>query len=175
MSSAIVSKDFETVVQEVADFKPSREHADGLIAAFGEHIGVEGLQLDENGGTVITIDGDLVVSLSYYAHLAGFVVAAPLPLAAAEDDAIMRDLLRANMSWVHTDGGTFGMASGSNVPMLLRQIPLALLDAEALDKQVADFVDLVRGWQYDIEAGAANRASERAEQAGAAPDPGSMA
>ena len=58
---------------------------------------------------------------------------------------------------------------------LPQQHPAIVLESVALDEQVADFVDLVRGWHDDIEAGAASQASERDGQTGAAPDPSSMA
>ena len=174
MSTETKSKDFETVIQELAGFTPSREHAERLVIAFGARIGVADLRLDENGEASITVDGNLVVSINYYAHLAGLVLAAPLPMAAAEDETIMRHLLQANMSWPLTDGGTFAMAPGTGFPLLLRQIPLGSLDAAAMDRYVTDFVEVAHGWHREIETEAANAARLRAEQATAAPDPGSM-
>ena len=153
MSEEMTSEDFESTLQEIAGSAPDGEEVARLVAEFGVHIGVPDLQLSETGEACIALEDGLVVSLFQYENLPSLVAVAPLPKAAAQDEAIVRGLLRANMSWARTNGGTFAMAPDSDVPLLLCQIPLASLDVEALDARLTDFVELVRLWHGDIKVG----------------------
>ncbi len=144
-------EDFESTIHQIAGAAPSRNDVARLVADFGAHIGVPDLRLDETGQACITLEDGLVVSLLHQGMRPSLMVAAPMPPEATDNEAVLRSLLKANMSWPQTNGGTFALAQDSAIPMLMCLIPLPSLDVQTLDRQMAEFIDLVRYWHGQIE------------------------
>lgn len=144
------SEALETAIMEVADAAWTRADVEDLIAAFAERTGTPGLALDEDGVARMSVDDEIDIALIHYAHFQGLVAASPMPPEVRGDDVVLRALLRANMSWSETKGGTFGMMPQGNVPVLCRLIPFVSMDAEALGVHLAEFIGLVREWHAEI-------------------------
>lgn len=141
----------ESSLQELAGSVLTRSDMAQLVEAFGARVGADGLRLDEDGVAALTVDDELEICLIHLPHWPGLVAAAPLPEAARTSDAVLRALLQANMSWERTGGGSFALVPQTNQPMFCRLIPLATPDAAALDRQLAEFVELAQAWHDEIE------------------------
>ncbi|MCG8693965.1 MAG: type III secretion system chaperone [Minwuiales bacterium] len=152
MTQGIQTEALEDAIQQAADSTWTRKDVDGLISQFAGRVGAPGLELNEDGVAWMAVDDDIEISLVHCAHLPGLVVAAAMPLDAIENGTVLRALLQANMSWAKTRGGVFAMVPPANVAMLCRLIPFASLEAGALERQVAEFVELVQDWHAEIDA-----------------------
>jgi Tir chaperone protein (CesT) family len=141
----------EAALQEICERGCERADVAAALANLARQLGLEGLELDEQGTAGITVDGEIDITLAHLPHLPGLVAAAVVAEAAGEDGALARRLLQANTSWALTQGGSFAMLPGRPELMLCRLVAVVGRDGAALDQELAAFVDLVRAWRDDIE------------------------
>ncbi|MEM7023292.1 MAG: CesT family type III secretion system chaperone [Pseudomonadota bacterium] len=144
-------KAIELALTAIEDQVPSRAEIQTVLTAYASYVGLQSLKLDERGIAECIVDDELPLTFLHLPHLPGIIVAAPLPGDATRDDALLRGLLRANLSWSNTQGGSFALLPPLREPMLCRLIPLVKIDAATLDRELASFVDLVRAWHVEIE------------------------
>jgi hypothetical protein len=139
----------EAALRQISERPCERADVAAALADLGRQIGVERLELDEQGTAEITVDGGIDVTLAHLPPLPGLVAAAAV--AEADDGGVLaRRLLQANTSWALTQGGSFAMLPGRPELMLCRLIPVAGRDGAALDQDLAAFVELVVAWRDQI-------------------------
>lgn len=148
MSETIDVDAIEAELARMQDRELSRGEVDEIIRGLGDIIGIEELALDEEGTIELVVDEQVTLTMIHLPNVHGVVAAAVMPDGVAEDDAILRELLQTNMSWVATQGGTFVYLPPRVA--LCRLIPLASGDAARLDQELAMFVKLAKAWQDDL-------------------------
>ena len=128
----------------------AREDVDAVLEELAERLGIDTLALDENNATELIVDDEIALYLVYLNHLPGLIAAIPMPPGVADSPELLASLLRTNMFWDQTHGGTFGMVPGLEEPMLCRLIVLTERDAEKLDQELATFVELGKTWREEL-------------------------
>ncbi|MEM7023001.1 MAG: CesT family type III secretion system chaperone [Pseudomonadota bacterium] len=143
------SDHIETTLHRLGNVTLTREGVEALLADYAQHIGVEGLELDEHDVVEFSVDEVIDVALMYLPHLQGLIAVSPV---AEQDDAtgsLGRRLLQANQSWSLTRGGVFARLPGRPELMLCSLICLPSDDLETLDRDLAAFVHLVKLWREE--------------------------
>jgi len=150
VNHAIDRDQLENTLLQVRQATLSREDVDAVLEELAERLGIDSLALDESNATELVVDDEIALYLVYLEHLPGLVAAIPMPSGVAGDPNALTTLLRANMSWEKTHGGTFGMVPGLEEPMLCRLVVLTGRDAEKLDQELATFVELGKRWREGL-------------------------
>ena len=164
----------ETLLQKVKEAPLSREQIDEVLSQFAEEAGIEGLALDENDSALLVVDGDVEIHLLYLEHLPGLIAASPLPDRPDNRGHLLRQLLKANMSWDLTQGGTFGMLPKDKDLMLCRLLPLTEEDSSQFEQMIAGFVEHALAWRHHVLDNLGEE-GESEQSAPAAPPPGQQA
>lgn len=124
-----------------------------ILAAFGTHIGMEGLCPDEKGSCALQFD-DVVVNLEYseeeknlylYSRLCG------LPESDADRLALYGFLLELNSFFKGTDGGVLGIEPTLDAVTYTCRVALSALDENGLDARLGRHVNTVESLRASIE------------------------
>ena len=140
----------ESMLQKVKDAPLSREQIEGVLARFADEVGIEDLVLDENDSALLVVNDDLEIRLLYQEHFPGLIAASPLPDQSGNRLRLLRQLLRANLSWELTQGGTFGMLPKDKQLMLCRLLPLTETDSTQFEQMISGFADHALAWRQHI-------------------------
>lgn len=159
METGLASERFDRALEALPQEPLLRADVDSFLRAFGEHIGVAGLALDEDGLAVITIDGEVELTLLHLIQLPGLIVAAPIPDVPIDQPAYLTALFQANMSWPLTRGGIFAMLPNFDEIMLCWMLFPGDRDLERIDREFAEIVEFAKSWTAEIAA------ARKAEQA----------
>jgi hypothetical protein len=130
------------------DKQYSREEAQHSLDLLADQLGFDAVRLDDSDTAWVKI-GELDVGFGYLAHLNGLVAAVALPSAIAHDERLMVELLRANMSWQRTLGGSFGIHPITGTVMLRKLIPAG--DTVGAAKQVQQLLDVAQAAHEEID------------------------
>ncbi|MEM6365857.1 MAG: CesT family type III secretion system chaperone [Planctomycetota bacterium] len=145
MAATVTTEMIESEIERLRDTKLDREDANQVVRELGEIIGIEDLQLDEEGVAELIIDGQVELSLVHLPELPGIIAAAALPEGMEADPAVLRQILATNLSWQATQGGCFTFVEPRLA--ICRLIPLGPGQSELLDQELARFVHRARAWQ----------------------------
>lgn len=134
----------------------SRNDHDGQLNAvlkeFGEQVGLHGLSTSEEGVCTLTIDDELLLNLFANPQTESLVVWMLLGEVPNENrEHFLARLLRANLFWHETLGGTLSLLPEPDTVMLARTTPLASLDADGLRATITDFVEFADDYRHWLE------------------------
>jgi len=118
-----------------------RAALDKLLGEFGAEAGIPNLATEENGVCILVFNGTLNINLigdPRTGNLMAWSNIGTLPADRAE--AALRTLMRANLFWRQTDGGTLGLMPDSEMVVLAMQRPLASLDVPQLQELIESMV-----------------------------------
>ena len=124
-----------------------------ILAAFGSHIGMEGLCPDEKGSCALQFD-DVVVNLEYSGEediLYIYSRGRGLPEDDADRLALYGFLLELNSFFRGTDGGVLGIEPSLDAVTYTVRTPLASLDEIGLDALLGRHVNAVESLRASIE------------------------
>lgn len=138
----------EIEIARLNDMQLSREDVNELIAGVGKIIGIDALQIDDQGMVELIVDDHLELSLIHLNHMPGVVVTAAMPPEAEQHPGVLRQLLQANMFWRLTQGGCFIFVPPRVA--LCRLIPVTPADPQGLDEELGAFVGLARHWHEKL-------------------------
>ena len=150
MSQAVDRDELDRTLHRLREVVLTRKDVDAVLQALAARWGVDAIALDESNSAELAVDGEIPLYLIHLPHLPGLVAAIPMPPGVADSPRTLAELLRANLSWQLTQGGTFGMAPGLDQPMLCRLVLLAGMDSAALDNELASFADFAKAWREDL-------------------------
>lgn len=122
-----------------------------ILATFGANIGMDGLAA-ENQVCTLQFD-EVIVNIEYQEDqelVWIYSQVCPLPESDADKLALYGLLLELNSFFKGTDGAVLGIEPLLNAVTCTRRLPLAHLDAAALDGQVARHVDTVESLRASI-------------------------
>jgi len=154
MKQAIDPEQLDAKLQKLRDIKVTREDVVVVLGDLAKRLGMDSLTLGDNNAAELVVDDEVGLSLVYLEHFPGIVAAIPLPGEQARSPEVLLRLLRANMSWALTQGGTFAMLPGHKEPMLCRLFASLERDAKRLEQELAQFVELGIAWRNAIDGGA---------------------
>ncbi|MEM7021001.1 MAG: type III secretion system chaperone [Pseudomonadota bacterium] len=150
-SGMVEEVQIEAAIRKASSAHLTRDDVQGRLNEAARHLEIDSLCLDQNGVASMAIDDETELLLMHRPHLPGIVVAVPMPAEAAAHVGVLRQLLRANLSWTSTQGGSFGLVPGTQAPLLSRLILLNGIHAEELAKQITSFIVFAEGWLAKIE------------------------
>jgi hypothetical protein len=115
------------------DAEQAQAQLAACLKAFGDDVGMPDLATEENGVCMLVFDGQLHINMMVdprSGNLLMWATVGSLPSAGAE--ATLRALMRANLFWQDTDGGTLGLMRDSDAVVFALQRPMAGLDVPLL-------------------------------------------
>jgi Tir chaperone protein (CesT) family len=118
----------------------------GLLASFGQSIGLPELAPDEEGYCALSFD-DLVVHLQHEPE--DEEIAAFARIGAVDEDRaleIYEMLLNANQLWAGTAGATLSVQPEDRTVFIAARKPLEVLSDESFSDWLGDFVDITDYW-----------------------------
>jgi hypothetical protein len=112
------------------------------------------MPLNADGRLTLTFDGRLEVTLEHEPEEGRLVLWALLAEFGAErPPALLAELLDANFLWRATGGATLALEQGSGKVVLSQALPVAGLEAAALERAIETFVSAAMHWSAHIAAG----------------------
>ena len=123
------------------DADGARTHLDTLLRTFGQEFGIPGLATEENGVCILMFDGNVPVNLMIdpaSGNLFAWSTLGRLPETGA--DSALRTLMRANLFWRGTDGGTLGLMPDSDLVVFALQRPVDGMDVPLLQAVIETVV-----------------------------------
>ena len=129
-----------------------RETANQLVQNLGNTLTVTGLQLDETSNScVLLFDDSIIVNIEYDDPMERFVLSVYLEELPAENaEALLRELLAANLYWHRTHGATLCLEEGTNGIILVYAQPLASLDNAIFENILENIVPEAEKWKFRI-------------------------
>ncbi len=124
-----------------------------LIAGLGKSLGMDDLQLDEDGFCCLGFDDAITVTM--YADDASGAVVLSSELGEVDEeqeDELLRSMLHANFAWRETGGiGTLSLAPREDeqapvVACMMHQVPLRGLDEAAFTALFDKFLETAEAW-----------------------------
>ena len=149
MSAKSNSSDLEARLARIGEVPVSRGKVEAILVAFQAANGLPATPLDENGVATLSYDG-LELALAHLPPFPGVKVSARLPAGLAKREDLANELLRANLSWAATGGGTFGKLPDQHGFVLSRMIPM-IDDHEAFERELSAFAELAIDWVERLE------------------------
>lgn len=111
----------------------ARQKLDGVLAAFGKEVGMEGLATDENGVCLLVFDGRTTIHMLGDPGSDSLVVWSNLGAVPADGaERVLRALMQANLFWNGTGGATLGLMPEDDQVVLSIRRPFEGLSAEGL-------------------------------------------
>lgn len=138
-----------------------------LLDGFGALVGMAGLAPDGDGRCGVGFDGAPPVILQHVPRdgtVVAYAVIGTLPEQGRETALAL--CLSGNLFWQGTAGATLGLDGAEDSLVLARALPLAALDAAALEAEVRRLSDTAGGWRRELAD-----LAERLGGAAAAPMP----
>lgn len=142
-----LSTRFDEVSRSLGEGPQTHAEIERIVIDIGQHLGLEGLELNEDGVAQLRIDREIDVLLAHYAHLPGLVVAIPVPEADADDPSHVRSLLQANISWQLTQGGIFSTVPGTDEPALFSLLLTRDRGMAEIERDLAALVTAAKHWK----------------------------
>lgn len=129
-----------------------RQLADKLIANFGKVLTLPDLKLDDKSNScVLLFDGDIVLNIEFDDATAQLILSVYLDqLPEVKAEALLRELMVANLYWHRTDGATLGLEEATQGLILAQARSVADLDDAAFEKLVETFVNQSERWKKRI-------------------------
>lgn len=129
-----------------------RQLADKLIANFGKVLTLPDLKLDDKSNScVLLFDGDIVLNIEFDDATAQLILSVYLDqLPEVKAEALLRELMVANLYWHRTDGATLGLEEGTQGLILAQARSVTDLDDPAFEKLVETFVNQSECWKKRI-------------------------
>lgn len=129
-----------------------RQLADKLIANFGKVLTLPDLKLDDKSNScVLLFDGDIVLNIEFDDATAQLILSVYLDqLPEAKAEALLRELMVANLYWHRTDGATLGLEEGTQGLILAQARSVTDLDDASFEKLVETFVNQSERWKKRI-------------------------
>lgn len=140
---------------------------DQLLGEVGPLLGVDQLALDADGSAALEVD-DVVVNFEAEDEGRTLVLFADVgapPRKGEVGPEYYETLLRANFFHLGTGGGALGMDRDAGMIALVRRLPTAALDANALFAEIEQFVDFAEAWTRRLAELAAQGPENRQEGA----------
>jgi hypothetical protein len=126
------------------DFGEARAKLDELLKVFGAATGAPGLATEENGVCILVFDGQTRINLLVDHASEKLVVWSTLgAVPAGKAEAVLRQLMRANLFWTGTQGATLGLMPDSDDVVLAIRHPVSGIDAEGLQDLIELMVERV--------------------------------
>ena len=146
----------------------NRALAEKLIANFGTLLTLPELKLDDvSNSCVLLFDGDIVLNIEYDDPTSQLILSSYLDELPAEGgEAVLRELMVANLYWHRTDGATLGLEDATNGIILAQSRSVTELDDATFEKLVETFVNQTERWKGKL---AASKRGEVDASAAAAP------
>lgn len=125
-----------------------------LMTELAEAIGQEGVELEDDGGGQLVIDGDLVIDIAADSSGSRIVVSASvgaIPIDGRE--AAFGELLEANLLGDGTGGAALAIDSTRGEIALCRLLPQDGLSFSVFSQELSLFVEALRYWRQRCAAG----------------------
>jgi Tir chaperone protein (CesT) family len=120
-----------------------------LWQELGKEVGLDGLQLDENGACTLVFDGRVPVNSAIMED--AVVLHASLGVApGARREAFLEMLLAANLFWLESDGATLSLEPISGEVLLARKLDSRELTVDGLREALDGFANAVDYWRERI-------------------------
>lgn len=131
-----------------------RQLADKLIANFGKVLTLPDLKLDDKSNScVLLFDGDIVLNIEFDDATAQLILSVYLDqLPEQKAEALLRELMVANLYWHRTDGATLGLEEATQGLILAQARSVTDLDDPSFEKLVETFVNQSERWKKRITA-----------------------
>ncbi len=133
----------------------NRALAEKLITNFGTLLTLPELKLDDvSNSCVLLFDGDIVLNIEYDDTTSQVILSSYLDELPAEgSEAVLRELMIANLYWHRTDGATLGLEDATNGIILAQSRSVTELDDATFEKLVETFVNQTERWKGKLAAG----------------------
>jgi hypothetical protein len=131
-----------------------RNLAQKLITNFGAMLSLPELTLDEKSNScVLLFDGDIVLNIEFDDGSGQLILSVYLDeLPPGQPEALLRELMVANLYWHRTDGATLGLEDATNGVILAQARTVNELDDASFEKMVETFVNQAERWKKRIAA-----------------------
>lgn len=126
--------------------------ADQLVADFGRMLTLPGLALDkESNSCVLVFDGELLLNIEYDDPAERLVFSIYLdPLPEKGSEALLRELMSANLYWHRTRGATLGLEEATNGIILAYAREVTALDGASFETLVENLLNEAEKWRARI-------------------------
>ncbi|TFZ03249.1 type III secretion system chaperone [Ramlibacter rhizophilus] len=126
-----------------------RQLAEKLISKFGTLLTLPELRLDDHSNScVLLFDGDIVLNIEFDEPTGQLILSTYLDeLPVDSPEAILRELMVANLYWHRTDGATLGLEDATNGVILAQARMVTELDDASFEKMVETFVNQAERWK----------------------------
>ncbi len=131
-----------------------RQLAEKLISNFGSMLTLPELRLDDKSNScVLLFDGDIVLNIEFDDASGQMILSAYLDeLPDSQPEAILRELMVANLYWHRTDGATIGLEESTQGLILAQARSVTDLDDASFEKLVETFVNQSERWKKRVAA-----------------------
>ncbi|MCP5315830.1 MAG: type III secretion system chaperone [Chromatiaceae bacterium] len=141
----------EQRIAGLEDAVPDRDEVEAVLAAFAARNDLAPLLFDAEGEIAFGVGDDMDLHLVHVPSFPGVMAVVTLPKEIAARDDLSRDLLKANLSWATTGGGTFGRLPESGDYVFCQLIPLTTGDDVAFEADLLAFAERAQDWLERIE------------------------
>lgn len=139
--------------------------ASRLIASFGRTVGIDDLATDDSGGCTLGFD-DLGVKLVHMKAANQLLVYSPVgSLGPQGREAVLVDLMAANLLFAGTQGATLGYDAETGMVLLALAVDVNVCDEGRFGRLMENFLRVARHWQQRLDAGPAAPAAAAAPPA----------
>jgi hypothetical protein len=126
-----------------------------LVTQLGQVVGIEQLELDEEGAAAVEVD-DFVIDLQAYEDAEVLLAAIDLgPLPPGSEAAAMRLLLHGNFSWRDTGGGVLALSPDQDRIVLIARFEAELMDGDELEERIDALTVAAADWRQRLAEAAA--------------------
>jgi hypothetical protein len=132
-----------------------------LLGELGQRIGLEGIEIDEDGYAVLAFD-EVFVSFEVDEE-GGLLLYSHLGVPGGDAAALHREMLDANLFWGATGGATLAREGMTGGIVLQQRRPLQGMDINAFEALLKAFVDTAEGWTKRLGEGAPEPAAAAVE------------
>lgn len=124
-----------------------------LLSELGQNVGLKELAPDEDHYCCLGFDEKIIVHMQYNVENSLVMLFAQLGSVDADKESnIYPKLLKANLFWQGTAGGTIGVDDESREIILSYQFPLSVLDFPKFQEILENFVNTSELWINTLEA-----------------------
>ena len=139
-----------------------------LMTELAAAIGLEGVELEDDGGGQLIIDDDLVIDIATDPGEATIIVAASVgAIPADQREAAFGQLLEANLLGDGTGGAALAIDGTRDEIVLCRLFPQDDLPFAVFDRELSVFVQALRYWRQRCAAGTIGQAADDTVEQGA--------
>jgi hypothetical protein len=124
------------------------------LTEMGNRLGIGDLELDQNGGCLLTFDDDLLIDIEKAEDEPGFYLTATVGAAPTEGrEVVFAELLEANLQGRGTGRASLALDGDLDEIVLNRYIDRDDIEVEILEQELEAFLNMLQVWKQRHGAG----------------------